>query len=218
MARPKKKENVEENKSILLSEKKRVEFCAVFQKCVDKLDGQITEDEFINYLNDKIHVNNYLSLSYKSSMINSFYDSIFVDEELYDLAYLFEIFSVLIVLLAYTNINIVDEEMIEENYDVVMASGLVDYIKIKCNKDFELFRDMMGKSLNFRCYQSIKKFTISMDLETLEMASKQTQNMFKEIDTEKLSLIKEISEFNNPSLKNVQNFIYDATKELISEK
>lgn len=151
-------------------------------------------------------------------MINTFYDTNFLEEDLYDLTYLFEIFSVLIVLFAYTNINIVEEEMTDENYDVVMASGLVDYIKSKCAKDYQLFREMMSKSLEFKSYQSIKKFAISLDLGTLETISNQTGKMFNDVDVEKLSLIKDIVEFNNPALKNVQNFIYDATKELISEK
>lgn len=207
-----------ENKNSVLSKKPPIEFCTVFECCLNKIHGKITEREFKKFLKNNVQVDKYISLSTKQSLLDTFHDIGIVDNGLYDLTGLFEIHSILIVLFSYTNINIVDEELTEQNYNVVMESGLVDYIKNQCGEDYRLFLDMVNRTFIFKCYQMSKQFLTLTDIETLEEVVNQTGRMFNEMDNEKLSLIKEVVEFNDPSLQTVKNTLYSIKQEDMRDK
>lgn len=221
---------IKEDKSVLLSENEEAvsvgiptvvifdnnnkkadfPFWILFEKCLDKVNGKINQDEFIKFLDEKIDVSDYIPLHTKKSIIDIFY---VVNEssenDFSDLTYLFEMFSVFTMLFLYTNIEIEDEEMTEINYDFVIKSGLVKYLKSKCKDDYKLLYNMFINSISFRNSMFVKTFADTLNIDELKNTFKETEIGFKDMDESKLSLIKSILEFNDPSLLKVKNMLYN---------
>lgn len=196
------------DKTEVLLEENKLKFYTLYDFCNDRIEGNISETKFIDYLNKNLIVSKYISLGTKRDMIFLFYA---INDELNDysnMTYMFELYSVLFMLFAYTNIEISDEEINENNYNVAMESGLVDYIKEKVGKDFNIFYNMIINSMNFKGYQLISMFADSLNIDEIKNFSIETQKVLGDMDIEKLSLLKTILEFNDPSLNKLNNDIY----------
>jgi hypothetical protein len=211
----KERETKEEKESSI----KTVPFLKVCIKCEEKIDGDVSETAFKRYLDKYITVKDYIPLSYKKNLLDIFFSSIeSEDGDFSDLAYLFEMFTVLHILMFYTNIEIDVTELTEENYDLVVHSGLADYIKSKCEKDFNKTYSMAMQAISFKTYEIISNFANTVDIDGARDLFADTQNAVSEIDIEKLRFMKDIMDYNNPALKDVKDAIYDETRKIIETK
>lgn len=220
MAKKAVKEEVQDDKSILLSKgqtsKKDIQFFVLYEKCMDKISGKISEGEFFDYLETKLEVVPYIQIGLKKSIVDIFFITNDNGEnDFSDITYLLELYSVFTMLFIYTNIAIVGDEMVQDNYDVIVMSGLSDFIKSKCGSDYNRLYNMILNASMFKGSMIMQQFANDIDIEELKTYGEKTQTAVGEIDTDKLSLMKEILEFNNPSIKKVKDMLYAETDKAI---
>lgn len=214
-----KKMEKAEDKRTVLSEDGVLEFYKLYDVCVDKIEKNISKKEFHDFLDKNVIVSEYISLGTKKNMIDLFYAMNTGDDEYFtNMTYMFEIYSILFMLFTYTNIHITDEEINENNYDVVMRSGLADYIKTKIGQDYTNFYNMVLNSNSFRAYQLINMFDSSLDINELKDFAIKTEKALTEVDKEKLSLLSSIVEFNNPALKKINDYLHNDIERFNTEK
>lgn len=206
-----------EDKRTILKEEKTVAFATVYEKCVDKISGKISDMKFEKFLDDNVIVKDYIKIANKRSLIDTFHIVNNGDMDFSDLTFTYEIYSVLHMLFSYTNINITSDEISEQNYDAVMESGLYWYIKSMCEEDYNVLYNMMYNSLSFKNYQIMRMFEENYDVDGVERILNNTTGALREIDEEKLALMKDIMDFNNPALNKIKDMVYDATESAIKD-
>lgn len=191
-------------------ENNMISFDIIREKCIQYNCNTITKDEFIKFLDENLIVEKYVNSDLKKSYIVLFYAMNSEEENDYvDMAYLFEIFSILMFLFAYTNIDIKVDDMNEVIYDIVIKSGLEEYISDKVGKDFNNWIKLFEKTVMFRNAYVLENLNNNIDLDELKKFSKETQSNFSNMDKSQLEYVATIIENNDPSMQKIKNAIYD---------
>lgn len=100
------------------------------------------------------------------------------------------------------------EDMDFSDFDINLKSVLEEIPFIK------MFKDMVKDTINSVHLDSINELTKALEEtnisnDDLERAEKSLKNMFEGQGEERLKLIESILAYNDPSLKNIKDFIYD---------
>lgn len=133
----------------------------------------------------------------------------------YDYIYLkYELEKYFTLIEKYTNLIIKKDEKTLENYDILMSSGVFDYINKICEKDYNDFSNLCDRVVGIDNLSITRQLS---NLLTTEVVSKNLKNIKRSIDgisKEKLNILKDIHEYNNPLYKE----LYDnAIKSSINE-
>lgn len=178
-----------------------------------KYFNEINDKDFNNYLKNNIIISNYIPISTKYTYIELLKEKLFDEskafdskKDLYDLEYIcmeYEIDLVFDILFKYTNIIIADYEKDTENYDLVMSTGLYDFIIACCEKDYKRFIDECDKIININDILTFNSFKDIFNNIPNENEAKNIVEAINNIDTDKLELLKEIQKYNNSTLKKV---------------
>ncbi len=188
----------------------RVSFLDIYPKCMDKINKKISHEEFVEFLDNEIEVEKYISVSIKKSLSDLFFIVNSDDKDFVEMALMLEVHKVFGILFSYTNIQIKPSEILAENYDVVLHSGLYDYIRARCNNDFILACNLIDNALKFKCASIAEVFNDGYDVDNLKEIVESSGNMFKNIETDKLSNITNILEMNDPSMVKLRDEIYSS--------
>jgi len=200
-----------------------VHFTDLHDKMVQVTTGLITKTGFKEWLNATIDVKPYLSIVSKYAIINVF-ASTFKNKAFnqgdnkkidLDLVYLeYDISMVFDLMFYYTNIIALPSDKTTKNYDLVKQSGLYNFINSKCNDDYsetlekcDRLTGIHNVSMMNEILNALGTYPSTEDIETMK-------NTINEIDGTKLSLLKEIEVYNNPTLKKLVDIVNEeATKE-----
>lgn len=187
-----------------------VKFSSIKEKYEKKEKNEITQEELNQYFLDNIKVSDYITLNTKRIMTDFFFlkieDS---QEDFVQLSYQFELFSIMIILILYTNIELEEDDVIPESYDIIIESKLYDYIKFYCEEDFIRFVNMAERAIQFKTTKIIDEFG-ALDENTLDNGINKLKELFGEMKQEDLTLMKDIVSFNDPALLNLKNKIYES--------
>lgn len=181
------------------------EFSVVINNIVKRNSKEITAVDFKNWTNNNIEVRKYIPITEKAVILDKFKDNFLAiglltyNNEDYNANYLYMEYNMRLVfdiLLRYTNIAIKDEDKTTDNYDLIMESGIYDYIIKKCEKDYTNFVERCDRFLNVGLLLNIKEIFDMMGFSMANGLSEAIEelNNVKEEDAE---LIKQISDFNN---------------------
>ena len=167
--------------------------------------NEMTKEEYEKFLKDNIIVNKYIPIAKKYAMISSFcseFNKVVFDVDKSNQTEI-ELYSLLF---GYTNIIIASDERNITNYDLIMSSGLYDYIYIKCKNDYDNIIEKCNRLNGIDNLWILSKlndiFCNPMNVENIEKIKDIINN---EVDKDKLKFINSIVEFNNPQIKSFFN-------------
>lgn len=188
-----------------------------------KLDVLIQKIKDGNFNSSDIIVRNYIPFAEKFSTIKRLSDNInesineLVNNENFGYDYIFmkyEINKYFILFSKYTNIIIKNEDMTLNNYDILMSSGVFDYVNSICEKDYKDFSNLCDRVTGIDNLSITRQLS---NLLTTDVVSKNLRSIKRSIDgisKDKLNILKNIHEFNNPLYKEIfDNAINSAKKE-----
>lgn len=103
------------------------------------------------------------------------------------------------VLLEFTNIEVEDDDVTFENYDILSSAGIFDHIKEECGLDFTKMEKFITETMVFSATDIVSDLLKSANGENLKDAMKE----FKEIvgDKELINKMSDIIAFNDPIAK-----------------
>lgn len=191
----------------------------VIEKCLNIMDGKIDKESFYIWIDENIDFNNYIDVSLKKSYIDIFYTSYtFENNDFTDLAFAFELYSKLVLMLTYTNVDFDLERVTDKEYDILMKSGFCDYVIKKIGDDYKIWIAMFERTVNMRNAFILDSFNTVVAEDVIASNTKMVKEAFENIGEDKLKYVMEIMESNDPALKKLKDTIYDASKEIIQEK
>lgn len=197
-----------------------MKFTDLHDKMAQCVNGLISKEDFYSWLDENIKVKSYLSIATKYAIISMFSDK--VTEEIseylnkkeatgyiymtYDINVVFEL------LFKYVDIIVLSKNRTIENYDLVMQSGLYDYITSKCGKDYDDLVKKCDRASNIETMGIIRELSnIFVNPPSIEDIEKIKDIINNDIDKEKLEILKAIEEYNNPTLKKIVDNISKET-------
>lgn len=205
MARPKKKENVEENKSVLLSEiinKINIEIPA---------SADLDDDKVFNKLFGDVSFNIYVPIHLKKGYIGLYMSRsnfvMFDLDEPYTLVTELEKLSVLHLLIKpYTNIEVDIEELSDDDYDALLTSGFVDKIISICGNDYNKLLGLLNETYRVEKMINDNELMKSFDTEQMMDVIEKMKNLFENLSEEQLSKIEGIVSANDPTFLSFKRY------------
>lgn len=188
-----------------------VNFNDLHDKMFQSKSGLISKEDFFEWVGKNIEINTYIPITKKYALIrifsDKFSDMVNNDLENEDNDYIFLIYDinqVFVLLFAYTDMIILSQNRTIDNYDLIMESGLFDYIMKFCEKDYKLLIEKCDKVTGINDLNILKQFVSSIGNQpTVEDMKKIRDIINNEIDSDKLEIIKAVQEYNNPALKKI---------------
>ena len=103
------------------------------------------------------------------------------------------------VLLEFTNIEVEDDDVTFDNYDILSSTGIFDHIKEECGLDFTKMEKFITETMVFSATDIVSDLLKSANGDNLKDAMKE----FKEIvgDKELINKMSDIIAFNDPIAK-----------------
>lgn len=103
------------------------------------------------------------------------------------------------VLLEFTNIEVEEDDITFENYDILSSTGIFDHIKEECGLDFTKMEKFITETMVFSATDIVSDLLKSANGDNLKDAMKE----FKEIvgDKELINKMSDIIAFNDPIAK-----------------
>lgn len=187
-----------------------VNFNDLHDKMYQKTSNLISADDFQEWLDNNIDINKYISISKKYAIASVFSDRIFFNmtdldifNDIDNIFLQYEIEKIFIILSSYTNINIEDKNRNIQNYDLIMNSGLYDYIENNCRKDCNKLSEIIDKVSGINTLSIMQQFVMFIGKQpSVEDMEKIKDIINNEIDKDKLEILQTVQEYNNPMIKN----------------
>lgn len=199
-------------------DKKIIPFLNVYLKCKEVIEGKITNDEFNKFLYEEIEIEQYLPIQIKKSLIDIFFVRNNMEiQDFSDMSFAFEVYSILGLLLMYTNIDVSAEEMIAENYDIVIQSGLAEYVVDECREDYNRLYNMGINAIIFKNSFVIDSLS-HLTPDNLTNAIDNTRNLIDGMSEDKLRIMKDVLEFNDPHITEIKESIYSGADLFVKNK
>ena len=189
-----------------------MKFTDLHDKMAQCVNGLISKEDFYSWLDENIKVKSYLSIATKYAIISMFSDRLNQDISgylekkeatgyiymMYDINIMFEL------LFKYIEIIVLSKNRTIENYDLVMQSGLYDYIVDKCGNDYKNLVEKCDRASNIETMGIIRELSnIFVNPPSIEDMEKIKDIINNDIDKEKLQVLKAVEEYNNPTLKKI---------------
>lgn len=197
-----------------------MKFTDLHDKMAQCVNGLVSKDDFYSWLDENIKVKQYLSIANKYAIISMFSDKVnqeindYLDKNnatgyiymTYDINMMFEL------LFKYIDMVVLSKNRTIENYDLVMQSGLYDYIISKCGKDYDDLVKKCDRASNIDTMGIIREISnMFVNPPSVEDIEKIKDIINNDIDKEKLEVLKAIEEYNNPTLKKIVDNISKET-------
>lgn len=189
-----------------------MKFTDLHDKMAQCVNGLISKESFYSWLDENIKVKSYLSIATKYAIISMFSDRLNQDISdylekkeatgyiymMYDINIMFEL------LFKYIEVIVLSKNRTIENYDLVMQSGLYDYIVDKCGSDYKNLVEKCDRASNIETMGIIRELSnIFVNPPSVEDMEKIKDIINNDIDKKKLQILKAVEEYNNPTLKKI---------------
>lgn len=189
-----------------------MKFTDLHDKMAQCVNGLISKESFYSWLDENIKVKSYLSIVVKYATISIFSEK--VTQEINDYlekkeatGYIYMTYDINLVfelLFKYIDMVVISKNRTIENYDLVMQSGLYEYIISKCGKDYEDLVKKCDRASNIDTMGIIRELSnIFVNPPSVEDIEKIKDIINNDIDKEKLQILKAVEEYNNPTLKKI---------------
>lgn len=187
-----------------------MDFMTLLEMATKRCDFKISEEEFINWLDENIEVNTYIPITMKYAVASIFSNNLKDVEEIdksdlnicyfmmYDIGIMFD------VLFRYIDVTALPDDKTSYNYDIFCKSGLKEYILNICKEDYnELVQicDRITAINQFALISSLSSFI--NPIPTTEDIDKIVNLFNNQLDKEKLQLVKDINLLNDPKMNKV---------------
>lgn len=183
-------------------------FTDLHDKMFQVTSGLLTRDAFFKWLNENIEVTKYLPIVNKYGVIRRFSDKFQEDMEEYmgredkpglDFLYLmYDINIMFNVMFKYIDVIVYADQRTLDNYDLVMQSGLYDYIMYNCNSDYKELREKCDRLSGIDDLNIVSTFTEIIGNQLKVEDIREMKELVDGIDKEKLDILKAVEMFNNP--------------------
>lgn len=187
-----------------------------------KLDILIQKIKDGTFNTSDIIIRNYIPFAEKFSMIKNLGNNInkkineLINNEDFGYDYIFmeyELNKYFMLFNKYTSIIIKNDDMTLENYDILMSSGVFDYIYNICQKDYEDFSNLCDRVTGIDNLSITRQLSNLLTTDTVSKNLRSIKRSIDNISKEKLNTLKEIHEFNNPLYKELyDNIIKSSVK------
>jgi hypothetical protein len=189
-------------------------FNDLHDKMAQRVNGLISKEDFYMWLNENMETQPYLSIVKKYAVSQAFSENLTksldkdIDEIGLDFFYLtYDLNQMFALLFAYTDIVVTSKHRTIANYDLVMQSGLYDYILSCCKDDY---KTLVEKCDRVSGIDSL--FLVNSVLKNLRQPSVEEWEQIRDIinndiDKEKFEIIRDIQEFNDPTMKVIRKSI-----------
>lgn len=181
---------------------KKVKFDDLLAIAKSMIENDITEDKVRQYLNG-IKIYGYISVAKKfeyAEMINAM--DLFADTAEFPSSYIaakLEVIRKMLAIRYYTNVDVDNEDMTFENYDILMASGLYDVLAEPFKKDYVRLYDITKDSISIRNMTDVNSMLASYNHKQVKKDIKEINKLLTE--SEGYRNLIELLKFNNPSVK-----------------
>lgn len=180
------------------------------QRCVNKEISKEGYDAFIK----KLNIKSYLPLEKKSQILISLimqlvYTEGFVSEMA---AIDLEIRKLFRCLLAYTDmdVNSVDAYPIDfSTYDVIVESGLYDYILSICKKDYKRLEKLIEQAISFESIMQVSMNMAQMDPDKMYSQIKDAEKFMQGFSSKDVEHFAQIATLQDPLVHDIANMIRD---------
>lgn len=178
------------------------------QKCISKKISKDGYDAFIK----KLNIKSYLPLEKKAQILISLimqlvYTEGFVSEmATIDL----EIRKLFRCLLAYTDmdINSVDVYPIDfSTYDVIVESGLYDYILSICEKDYKRLEKLIEQAISFESVMQVSMNMAQLNPDEMHSQIKDAQKFMEGFSSKDIEHFAQIATLQDPLVHDIANMI-----------
>lgn len=192
---------------------KNYELFEVINVCSEYLTDPENEEKAkaLEEMKNSLSVRTYLPLRQKAIVWQKVLSDIeMADEELYTFSMAKEIAMMFDGLLAYVeNINYnIDAVLKDEGiYDILVISGIYDYILMFCKSDYERLEKGVSDILSLRGVQHIAESFARINPDALDRLTDEFKKFTLETKPEVLKMYADISAFNDPVLANVKEGI-----------
>lgn len=183
-------------------------FTDLHDKMYQVVSGLLPRDEFFKWLNANIEVKQYLPIVNKYGVIRRFSEKFQEDMDEYmnredkpglDFLYLmYDINLMFNVMFQYIEMIVYSDQRTLNNYDLVMQSGLYDYIMHKCSRDYAEIKQKCDRLSGIDDLNIVATFTEILGNQLKVEDIREMKEMVDGIDTEKLEILKVVQMLNNP--------------------
>lgn len=180
---------------------KKVKFEDLLAIAKSMIENDISEDKVRKYL-DGIKIYGYISVAKKfeyAEMINAM--DLFADTADFPSSYIaakLEVIRKMLAIRYYTNVDVSNDDMTFENYDILMVSGLYDVLSETFKKDYARLCDITKDSINIRNIMDVNSMLASYNHKQVKKDIKEINKLLTENEGYK-NLI-ELLKFNNPAI------------------
>lgn len=181
---------------------KKVKFQDLLAIAKSMIENDITEDKVSSYL-DGIKIYGYVSVAKKfeyAETINAM--DLFADTADLPSSYVaakLEVIKKMLAIKFYTNVEVDNDDMTFENYDMLMSSGLYDVLSQPFEKDYNRLCDVVKDSIGIRNITDVTSMLASFNHKQAVKDLKEFKKLLN--DKEDMNNILEILKFNNPLMK-----------------
>lgn len=206
----------EEIKTEITEEPKIYQIYEILAAAAEWLNDPENEGKAKNFENIKSNliIREYLPLGQKEICLKKAIVDVRSEEELmpYTASILYEISILFNCLLAYVvnlepDINNLYKDA--SFYDLIVLSGLKDYILSFCEKDYKEMRHMANRMITFDNLKELTKTLNSASPEAIDELTKEFKNFTAETNIEMLKRVSDIMAHNDPLVTKVKDAIED---------
>lgn len=171
-------------------------------------DNKISKEELYIYLLNNIEIKSYISLVHKYAIIRRVNEKlqdriIDINENDYDLDMLYfdyDLYLLFELLFSYTNIEVDDDDKTLENYDLILSTGLYDYIISYCSIDYEILKEKCDKVVGINNINILNELrTLFGGMPSIE-GMQQASDIINNLDKNNLKILNTINALNNPKV------------------
>ena len=127
-------------------------------------------------------------------------------EDFNTVEFVFEVEKLILLglLFRYTNINVDDIKLSDDDYDLLYQYSFVDEILKVCEKDFNKLKDILGEVYRVDSTISLYKNISSINADEMNGALNEMGNMLSGLSTEQLKHMNSIVSMNDPLMSKIK--------------
>ena len=137
------------------------------------------------------------------------YDYVFMNYEINKFFSLFE---------KYTYMVVTKNNRTIENYDILMSTGFFDIMLKYCENDYEDFSKLCDRVVGIDNLSITREFVSALTTENITKNLRSIKRSIDGISKDKLQILKEIHEYNNPLYKEVFDNTINSAREEAKQK
>lgn len=204
----------EETKVETIEEPKTYQIYEILAAAAEWLNDPESEEKanLFETIKSKLIVKEYMPLGQKEICLRKAIMDVRSDEELmpYTVSILYEIAVLFDCLLAYVvNLEPDIDNLYKDAsfYDLIVMSGLKDYILSFCGKDYENMRHMADRMITFDNLKELTKTLESASPEAVNELTREFKNFTADTNIEMLKNLSEVMAHNDPLMTKVKGAI-----------